>query len=230
MLVSRPEVILKKEDGKTLEPYETVWLELPNECLGDAMQNLASRKATITDLQHHGSHVGLECDLPTRGLIGFETDLVNLTSGRAVMSHMFKEYAPHCGPIRTRTTGTLVSTDNGVSTAYALDTIQERGKLFIGAGDEVYEGMIIGENPRREDMPVNPTRLKHLTNIRSHGEGKGIMLEPPVKMSLEHAIEYIDWDEFVEATPKNLRLRKRILNATKRKRAMQSAMAEEESA
>ena len=227
VLVSRPEVILREVDGKLLEPYETVWVETPDECLGDVMQNLASRKGQITNLHHHGGHVTIEADMPTRGLIGFETDLVNLTNGRAVLTHMFKEYGPRCGPIRTRTTGTLVSVEGGVATAYALDTIQERGKLFITAGDEVYEGMIVGENPRAEDMPVNPTRTKHLTNIRCHGEGKGIMLEPPIRMSLEHAIEYIAQDEFVEATPKNLRLRKRILNAIQRKRAAQRQQAAE---
>ncbi len=229
VLVSRPEVILRKDDGRTMEPFETVWVETPDECLGDVMQNLASRKGQITNLHHHGKHVTVEADMPTRGLIGFETDLVNLTNGRAVLTHMFKEYGPHCGPIRTRTTGTLVSVESGVATAYALDTIQERGKLFITAGDEVYEGMIVGENPRAEDMPVNPTRTKHLTNIRSHGEGKGIMLEPPIRMSLEHAIEYIASDEFVEATPRNLRLRKRILNATQRKRAAQKQQGSDES-
>ena len=221
VLVSRPEVILRKKDGRTMEPYETVWVETPDECLGDVMQNLASRRGQITNLHHHSGHVTVEADMPTRGLIGFETNLVNLTNGRAVLTHMFKSYEPHCGPIRTRTTGTLVSVESGIATTYALDTIQERGKLFITAGDEVYEGMIVGENPRAEDMPVNPTRTKHLTNIRCHGEGKGIMLEPPVRMSLEHAIEYIAQDEYVEATPKNLRLRKRILNATKRKRSGQ---------
>lgn len=219
MLVSRPEVILKEQNGQTLEPYETLWVEMPNECLGVIMENLASRKAQITNLHHHGNAVTLEAAIPTRGLIGFETDLVNSTSGRAVMTHLFKEYGPHSGAIRTRTNGTLVSMDNGVATAYALDTIQERGRLFITAGDEVYEGMIVGENPRAEDMPVNPTRRKHLTNIRCHGEGKGIMLEPPMRMSLEHAIEYIAADELVEATPNSLRLRKRILNAVQRKRA-----------
>jgi GTP-binding protein len=227
VLVSRPEVILRKKDGRTLEPYETVWVETPDKCLGDVMQNLASRRGQITNLHHHGGHVTVEADMPTRGLIGFETDLVTLTNGRAVLTHMFKSYEPHSGPIRTRTTGTLVSVESGIATAYALDTIQERGKLFITAGEEVYEGMIVGENPRAEDMPVNPTRTKHLTNIRSHGEGKGIMLEPPVRMSLEHAIEYIAQDEYVEATPKNLRLRKRILNATKRKRAGQKQQAGE---
>jgi GTP-binding protein len=227
VLVSRPEVILKHEAGKTLEPYETLWIEVPNECLGDVMQNLAARKAEITNMQHHPHGVTLECTIPTRGLIGLETDTVNLTSGRAVMSHMFKEYGPMSGEIMTRLTGTLVSMETGIATAWALNNIQERGRLFVGPQEEVYEGMIIGENPRAEDMPVNPTKTKHLTNMRSQGEGKGIQLEPPLKMSLERALEYIAPDEYVEATPKNLRLRKKILNATQRKRAAQSQQSAE---
>ncbi|HBA86089.1 MAG TPA: translational GTPase TypA [Verrucomicrobia bacterium] len=223
VLVSRPEVIMKKDNGANLEPFESLWIELPNECLGDIMQNLASRKAQITNMSHHGNQVSLEAVIPTRGLIGLETDLVNCTSGRGLMSHMFKEYAPFAGGVRGRLTGTLVSMENGVTTAYALDGLQQRGKLFVGPGEEVYEGMILGENPRTEDMPVNPTRAKHLTNIRSHGEGKGIMLEPAIKMSLEHAIEYIANDEYVEATPKSLRLRKKILKSVQRKRASHSA-------
>ena len=241
VLVSRPEVILKRVSGTgvspvtsdmsaqksdrrdacptLLEPYESLWLEIPNECLGDILQALATRKAQITNMAHHPHGVGVEATIPTRGLIGFETDMVNLTSGRGVMSHMFKEYGPFVGEIMTRTTGTLVSMETGIASAYALDQLQARGKLFIAPQEEVYEGMIVGENPRAEDMPVNPTKTKRLTNIRSQGEGKGIMLEPPVKMSLERALEYIAADEFVEATPKHLRLRKRILNATERKRA-----------
>ena len=202
-----------------------LWVDTPQDRLGDIMQNLAGRKALITNMHHHGDRVNLEATIPTRGLIGFETDMVNLTSGRAVMSHMFKEYAPHCGPVTSRTSGTLVSMEKGVTTSYALDMLQERGKLFVGPGEEVYEGMIVGENPRDEDIPVNPTKLKHLTNMRSQGEGKAIMLEPPVRMSLEHAIEYIAQDEYVEATPKSLRLRKKILDATKRKRSAQKADA-----
>ena len=221
MLVSRPEVIMKHQDGQKLEPFETLWVDTPQDRLGDIMQNLAGRKAQITNMHHHGDRVNLEAVIPTRGLIGFETDMVNLTSGRAVMSHMFKAYAPHCGAVTSRLSGTLVSMDKGVATAFALDTLQERGKLFIKPGDEVYEGMIVGENPRAEDIPVNPTKEKHLTNMRSQGEGKGIMLEPPMVFSLEHAIEYIAQDEFVEATPKSLRLRKKILEATKRKREKQ---------
>jgi GTP-binding protein len=223
VLVSRPEVILKQQDGKTLEPYETLWVEVPNECLGDVLQNLAARKSQIVNMQHHPHGVGLEAAIPTRGLIGFETDLVNVTSGRGVMSHMFKEYGPLCGEILTRMTGTLVSMETGIATAWALNNIQERGRLFVGPQEEVYEGMIIGENPRAEDMPVNPTKTKHLTNMRSQGDGKGIQLEVPLKMSLERSLEYIAGDEYVEATPKNLRLRKKILNAVARKRASISA-------
>ena len=219
VLVSRPEVILRNEGGKTLEPYESLWVEVPQESLGDVLQNLAGRKAEIINMLHHPHSVGLECTIPTRGLIGFETDLVNVTSGRGVMSHMFKEYGPLLGEIMTRTTGTLVSMETGIATSWALNNIQERGRLFIGPQEQVYEGMIIGENPRSEDMPVNPTKTKHLTNMRSVGEGKGIQLEPPLKMSLERALEYIAADEYVEATPENLRLRKKILNATARKRA-----------
>ncbi|MEI8064490.1 MAG: translational GTPase TypA [Verrucomicrobiota bacterium] len=222
VLVSRPEVILKVENGKTFEPYESLWLEVPNECLGDILQNLAARKGQIVNMAHNPHGVDLEVTIPTRGLIGLETDVVNLTSGRGVMSHMFKEYGVCVGEILTRLTGTLVSMETGIASAWALNNIQARGRLFVGPQEEVYEGMIIGENPRAEDMPVNPTKTKHLTNMRSQGDGKGIQLEPALKMTLERAIEYIAGDEYVEATPKNLRLRKKYLNAVQRKRAGQA--------
>jgi GTP-binding protein len=222
VLVSRPEVITRTDAaGKRLEPYETLWVETPQDKLGDVLQCLAARKAEIANMNHHPHGVTVEAVIPTRGLIGFETDLVNLTSGTAAMSHLFKEYGLWKGEIMTRATGTLVSMETGIATAWALNNIQERGRLFIGPQEEVYEGMIVGENPRAEDMPVNPTKTKHLTNIRSQGEGKGIQLEPPLKMSLERALEYIAADEYVEATPKRLRLRKKILNAVQRKRAGQ---------
>jgi len=225
LLISRPEVIMKMNGQQKLEPFETLWVDTPNDRLGDVLQNLASRKGQITNMHHHGDRVNLEATIPTRGLIGFETDLVNVTSGRAVMSHMFKEYAPHCGAVAARSNGTLVSMDRGVTTGWALDALQERGKLFVGPGEEVYEGMIIGENPRVEDMPVNPTKEKALSNMRSTGHDEAIRLEPPIRMSLEHAIEYIAQDEFVEVTPKSLRLRKKILDPNKRKRAAQKTEA-----
>ena len=220
LLVSRPQVIIKKDaHGHTLEPYETLWVEVPDECMGAVMQNLANRKGQITHMEKHPHGTTIEGTITTRGLIGFEIDLVNATNGRGVMTHLFKEYGPWAGELITRLTGTLLATEQGTVTAYALDAIQARGKLFVSPGDEVYEGMIVGENPRTEDIPVNASRAKQLTNFRSQGEGKGIQLSPPVKMTLERAIEYIAPDEYVEATPKTLRLRKKILKQLDRRKA-----------
>jgi len=221
VMVSRPEAIFHRtEDGTLLEPLENLYVDLPNENLGDILQSIANRKGEILGMDHHTSRVSIEVIIPTRGLIGFETDLVNLTRGEGLMSHLFREYAPFKGEIGGRGRGVMVSMENGVSTAYALNNIQARGRLFIGPQEDAYEGMIVGENARPEDLPVNPCKAKHLTNMRSQGEGKGIQLEAPLRMTLERAIEYIDIDEYVEATPKSLRLRKRILDATARKRAV----------
>jgi GTP-binding protein len=222
ILVSRPEVIYQRDqDGKLLEPYENLYVEVPSDTLGDILQSLAGRKADIVHMEHLPHSVNVQAVVPTRGLIGFETDLVNCTKGHGIMSHLFKEYGPYKGDIATRFNGVLVSMEGGVSTAYSLDTIQERGRLFIAPQEEIYEGMIIGENARPDDMPVNPCRAKKLNNMRSQGDGKGISLPPPLKMSLERALEYIGPDEYVEATPKTLRLRKKILNAGLRKRTEQ---------
>jgi GTP-binding protein len=219
LMVSRPEVIFSRaEDGTLLEPLENLYVDVPNENLGDILQSIANRKGEVLAMDHHSTRVSIEAIIPTRGLIGFETDLINLTRGEGLMSHLFREYAPFKGEIGGRGRGVMVSMESGVSTAYALNSIQERGRLFIGPQENVYEGMIIGENARLEDLPVNPCREKHLTNMRSQGEGKGIQLEAPLRMSLERAIEYIDADEYVEATPNSLRLRKRTLDPTARKR------------
>ena len=220
ILVSRPEVIFQRdEDGTLLEPLETLYVDVPNENLGDVLQSLAGRKADITHMEHNPHSVTVQAVVPTRGLIGFETDLVNATKGHGIMSHIFKEYGEHKGDIPTRNNGVLVAMEQGISTAYSLETIQERGRLFIGAQAEVYEGMIIGENARNDDMPVNPCRAKKLSNMRSTGDGKGVSLSPPLTMTLERSLEYIAPDEYVEVTPKSLRLRKKILDANGRKRA-----------
>ncbi len=220
VMVSRPEVIFRRgDDGALREPIENLYVEVPNENLGDVMQSLANRKAEITSMDHHADRVLVEAIIPTRGLIGFESDLVNLTRGEGLMSHLFREYAPFKGEIEGRNRGVMVSMEPGTSTAYALNNIQARGRLFVGPQEEIYTGMIVGENARPEDLPVNPCKAKHLTNMRSQGDGKGIQLEAPLRMTLERAIEYIGPDEFVEATPKSLRLRKRILDATARKRS-----------
>jgi GTP-binding protein len=223
ILVSRPEVIFKREeDGTLLEPLETLYVDVPTENLGDILQSLASRKAEITSMEHKSHSVLVESTIPTRGLIGFETDLVNVTKGHGIASHLFKEYGSHKGEIPSRNNGVLVSMEGGISMAYALDTIQQRGRLFIGPQEEIYEGMIVGENARPDDMPVNPCKAKKLTNMRSQGDGKGISLAPPLVMSLERSLEYISPDEYVEVTPKSLRLRKKILDANARKRAAKS--------
>jgi GTP-binding protein len=224
LMVSRPEVIFHRDDlGNLLEPLENLYVDLPKDRLGDVLQTLANRKADVGAVHHHGVRVSIEAIIPTRGLIGLETDLVNLTRGEGLMSHLFREYAPFKGEIASRGRGVLVSMESGTSTAYALNSIQERGRLFIGPQENVYEGMVVGENARPEDLPVNPCKAKHLTNMRSQGEGKGIQLETPLRMSVERALEYIDVDEYVEATPKSLRLRKQILDATARKRASNRA-------
>lgn len=223
VLVSRPEVIYRKDaQGNLQEPIEKLFLEIPKEAMGDVMQNLANRKGDITAMNHHGDEISIEALIPTRGLIGFETDLVNQTRGLGVMSHLFHEYGADRGEIIARKNGSLVSMESGEAMAYALNMIQERGRLMVEPGEAIYEGMIVGENARENDIPVNPCKAKKLTNMRSQGDGKGIQLNPPLKMSLERALEYIGSDEYVEATPKNLRLRKKILDETQRKRASQN--------
>ena len=220
MLVSRPTVLYKEIDGKRTEPFEQVWVEVPEDHLGTVMENLSKRLGKITNIEHHTVGVTVTADIPTRGLIGFESDLITLTSGNGVMSHMFLEYRPCSGELVTRQTGTLVSMENGMSMAYALDMLQARGSLFISPGDKVYAGQVVGENPRRDDLPVNPTKAKHLDNMRSSGADKAILLTPPISFSIERAIEYIDNDELVEVTPNHLRFRKRILDANDRRKAI----------
>jgi len=220
VLVSRPEVLWKKTaDGKLLEPIEKLFVEIPAENLGTIMENLSFRKAQITNMNHVGNSVSVEALVPMRGLIGFETDLVNSTKGMGVMSHLFHEYGEDRGEIAARKNGSLVSMDAGEATSYALNMAQERGRLMVEPGDQIYVGMIVGENARENDLPVNPVKEKKLTNMRSQGDGKGIQLNAPFRLSLERALEYIGSDEYVEATPKNLRLRKKILDENARKRA-----------
>ena len=227
VVVSRPMVITKRINGDLCEPYETLYCEVPADALGGTMKSLAERKARIDDMKGHANGgTTIIATVPTRGLIGFEFDLMTISSGHGIHSHLFKEYAPHAGPMTTRSTGTLVSTEDGEATPYAIDTIQVRGKLFVGPGDLVYDGMIIGENPRMDDLPVNPCRSKALTNFRTTGADKTTGLTPPIRFSLERAIEYIAPDELVECTPKNIRLRKRTLSQSERQREKKKLEAE----
>ena len=218
VLVSRPTVITKEIDGQTMEPYETLYLELPEGTQGGVIQALASRKGTVEVMEPRGTMSYIEVAIPTKGLIGFEFELMNLTSGHGVMSHLFKEYRPEIGRIRTRQNGTLVSMAQGKAMAYSLEALETRGILFVGPQEDIYEGMVIGQNTRDGDLPVNPVKAKNLTNHRSAGKDNFSGLKPPLKMSLERAIEYIEGDEFVEVTPNHIRLRKRILDPNVRKR------------
>jgi len=220
VLVSRPMVITRKDDnGNTLEPYETLYVEVPDEYVNGLLKCLAARKGMLENMDAKGSgRTMVQAAIPTRGIIGFEFELVNLTSGHGIFSHLFKEYGPYVGEIVTRSTGTLISMETGVATSYSLAMLEERGRLFVAPGDAVYTGMIVGENPRLDSLPVNPVKEKHLDNMRSSGKDKGGKLTPPVRFSLERAIEYIEADELVEATPHNIRLRKRILCPHERRR------------
>ncbi|MEP4078673.1 translational GTPase TypA [Haloferula sp.] len=227
LLVSRPTVIYRRdEDGQLHEPFETLYVEAPDEYTQGILKALSARKGILEHMDVEASGRSLiQARIPTRGLIGFETELVNLTSGHGIMSHLFAEYGPHAGEIVTRITGTLVSMDTGVATTYSLQLLEARGKLFAAAGDQIYVGMLVGENPRANDLPVNPVKEKHLDNMRSAGKDKTSKLAPPLRFSLERAIEYIEQDELVEATPNNIRLRKRILDPNVRKRMEKAAKA-----
>jgi GTP-binding protein len=223
VLVSRPSVITKRIDDKLMEPFETLYVECPEDALGGVMKTLANRKARVENMGTNAHGSTLEATISTRGLIGFEFELLNLTSGHGIMSHLFKEYAPHCGEITTRSTGTLISMATGTAMTYSLLPLEDRGKLFIAPGEEVYEGQVIGENPRMTDLAVNPIKEKALTNHRSAGKDNTTTLAPPIKMDLERAIEYINADELVEATPNHIRIRKRILCPNERKRMERNA-------
>ncbi|MFY8217110.1 MAG: translational GTPase TypA [Chthoniobacterales bacterium] len=223
MLVSRPEVIFQRnEKGDLLEPIENVYVDVPSDNLGDILQSLAARKGEIVGMEHQTKSVTVHAVVPTRGLIGFETDLVNLTKGSGIMSHIFKEYAEYKGEIPTRNNGVLIAMEAGIAMAYSMEKIQERGRLFVSPQEEIYVGMIVGENSRIDDMPVNVCKAKTLNNMRSSGDGKGVSLSPPLKMTLERSLEYIAPDEYVEVTPLTIRLRKKHLDATARKRASTS--------
>ncbi len=220
--VSRPTVITKRDEHDHLtEPFETIYVEVPDEFSNGVVRILTSRKGQLEEMQSKDGtgRTFIQAYIPTRGIIGFEFELVNLTSGHGIFSHLFRQYDMYAGDITTRQTGTLVSMETGVSTPFALAALEDRGRLFVGSQEDIYAGQIVGENPRSMDMPVNPCKEKHLNNIRSATKGDGIQLSPPVRFSLERAIEYIEADELVEATPHFIRLRKRILDANERQRA-----------
>lgn len=221
LAVGRPRVLFKEVDGVKLEPYELLTVDVEEEHQGSVMEELGRRKGDLTDMQPDGKgRVRLEYRIPARGLIGFQSLFMTMCRGTGIMSHVYDEYGPiKQGDVGERRSGAIISQDDGAAVAYALWKIQERGRLFVNPGDALYEGMIIGEHSRENDIVVNPIKGKQLTNIRASGTDEAIRLVPPVRLTLESAVEFINDDELVEITPKSIRLRKRWLKEFERRRA-----------
>jgi GTP-binding protein len=205
------------------EPYEALTVDIDSEHQGAVMEALGQRKAELTDMIVDAQQrVRLEYRVPARGLIGFQGDFMTMTRGNGLMSHIFDGFAPVKGDMFERRNGVLISNEVGESVAYALFNLQERGRLFVGPGEKLYEGMIIGIHSRENDLVVNPIKTKKLTNIRAAGKDEAILLTPPIQVTLEYAVEFIADDELVEVTPQSIRIRKRFLKETERKRASRS--------
>jgi GTP-binding protein len=216
--VGKPHVVLREREGRSEEPFETLVVEVPGEKLGPVMELVGERRGTLMEMRGQGAYTQAVFLIPARGLIGLRTRMLNATQGTAIIHHRFAAYRAMEGEIPRRSSGVLVSAVTGRAVAYGLDSLQERAELFVAPGDEVYEGMIVGENSRSGDMIVNPTREKKLTNIRAAGSDDNILLKPPRQLSLETALEYIEEDELVEITPRYLRLRKIVLKEADRRR------------
>jgi GTP-binding protein len=224
LAVSRPRVVLHDVGGEKHEPMELLTVDVEDSHQGGVMQELGMRKGDLVDMQPDGrGRVRLEYRIPARGLIGFQTDFQNLTRGTGLMSHIFDGYEAYKGDIAGRKNGVLISQDDGEAVTYALGKLDDRGRMFVKAGDPLYEGMIIGIHSRDNDLVVNPVRAKQLTNFRVSGKEDAIKITPPIILTLEYAVEFIADDELVEITPKSIRIRKRHLKEHERKRASREA-------
>ena len=223
LLVSRPKVIFKEIDGVKCEPIERLVVNVPDDCIGNVIEKLGRRKAEMVNMEPaETGHTKVEFKIPARGLIGYRTEFLTDTKGEGTMNHIFDSYEPYKGDIQARVRGTIVAFEAGKSVTYGLYNAQDKGELFIGPGVDVYEGMIVGLNSRGEDLSINVCKEKHLTNTRASGSDEALRLVPPIQMSLEKAIEFIQDDELVEVTPKSIRLRKKILDSKERERANRS--------
>ncbi len=224
LLVSRPKVIYKEINGVKCEPIERLVVNVPDDSIGNVIEKLGMRKAEMINMEPaEEGHTKIEFKIPARGLIGYRTEFLTDTKGTGTMNHIFDSYEPYKGDITSRVRGTIVAFEAGKSVTYGLYNAQDKGELFIGPGVEVYEGMIVGLNSRGEDLSINVCKEKHLTNTRASGSDDALRLVPPIQMSLEKAIEFIQDDELVEVTPKSIRLRKKILDSKERERAARNA-------
>jgi GTP-binding protein len=217
--VSRPEVVMKKVDGKIMEPEEFVIIDVEDTFMGPVMEAMGQRKGVMKNMLHTGSNaVRLEFVIPTRGLFGFRSQLLTLSRGTGILNHSFHNYVPHCGALARRNNGVLIALENGTTTTFSLFNLQDRGILFMDPAEEVYTGMIVGENGKDNDLVVNICKEKKLTNMRASGSDETISIAPPRKMSLEQVLGYLNDDELAEITPSNIRLRKKHLDENDRKR------------
>ncbi len=220
LAVSRPRVVLREIDGVSCEPYEFLSVDVEDNHQGGVMEALGQRRGEIANMESDGrGRTRIDYRIPARGLIGFQGEFLNLTRGTGIMSHVFDSYAPVKGDIPERRNGVLISQEDGEAVAYALWNLQERGRMFVSPGDQLYEGMVIGIHSRDNDLVVNPIKGKKLTNVRASGKDDAIMLTPPINLTLEYAVEFIADDELVEVTPQSIRIRKRFLKEHERKRA-----------
>lgn len=217
--VGQPKVIIKEIDGKKCEPVEELTIDLPDEFSGKAIEMVTKRKGSLSNMVSNNGRTRLEFDIPSRGIIGLRSNLLTATAGEAVMAHRLKGFEPYKGEIEMRSNGSLIAMETGQAYAYAINKLQDRGRFFVAPGDEIYCGQVVGENTREGDITINLTKSKKLTNMRASGSDEKMNIAPPVIFSLEEALEYIKEDEYVEVTPKAMRLRKIILDETERKRA-----------
>ena len=220
--VGQPQVIYKEIDGVKCEPVEELTINVPEEFASKMIDMVTRRKGDMTSMLNMGDRVDIEFDIPSRGIIGLRTNVLTASQGEAIMAHRFKEYQPFKGEINRRSNGSMIALETGTAYAYAIDKLQDRGKFFIDPGEEVYAGEVVGEHVHENDLVVNVTKAKQLTNVRASGSDEKARLIPPVQFSLEEALEYIKEDEYVEVTPKAMRMRKVLLDENERKRANKS--------
>jgi GTP-binding protein len=216
--IGQPQVIIKEIDGQKMEPIEELTIDLPEEVSGRAIEMVTQRKGEMLSMNPKGSRMVCDFKIPSRGIIGLRNQLLTATAGEAIMNHRFIEYSPYRGEIAGRINGSLISMEKGSAIPYSLDKLQERGKFFVAPNEDIYTGQVIGENTRQDDLVVNVTKTKKLSNVRAAGSDDKVKLAPPIKFSLEEALEYIQKDEYVEVTPSSLRLRKVFLDENERKR------------
>ena len=217
--VGQPQVIFKEIDGVKCEPIEELTISVPEEFASKMIDMVTRRRGEMTSMETQGDRVNIEFDMPSRGIIGLRTNVLTASQGEAIMAHRFKEYQPYKGDIERRSNGSMIAMESGTAFAYAIDKLQDRGKFFIYPQDEVYAGQVVGEHVHEKDLVINVTKSKKLTNMRASGSDDKARIIPPVVFSLEEALEYIKADEYVEVTPKSMRMRKVILDELERKRA-----------